>query len=1041
MFLSDVSIRRPIFTTMMMAGLVIFGVIGYLRLGVDEFPNVDYPYVGVYTALRGASPEVVEADITEILEEEINTIQGIKNLTSSSSEGVSLIIVEFELGKDIDAAAQDVRDKVSLAMEKLPRGLENPVVEKEDPQARPMIWLAVTGDRHIKELSDYGHYDLKPKFETLEGVGSIVEGASRQKAMRIWLDTTSLEAYQLTVADIVKALKEKHVEVPGGKMEGAAMEFSIRTEGELQTAEEFNRLIIDYRGGAPIRLGDVGFAEEGMEDRKMIGRYRFEPGIIEPSVGLGVRRQSGANTVAVSDRVNRVYRNIKDSLKERVKMDVAVDRSVYIRSSIQDIQISLVSAVLLTALSVILFLRSWLSTLFIFLAIPTSFMGTFAVMYFLGFTLNSMTLLALSLAAGEVVDDAIIVLENIFRRREEGEDLLTASREGTNQVAFAALASTISTAAVFIPVAFMSGVAGRFFYEFGITVAAAVLISLFVALTLTPMLCARWLRLPGKNPVYKVLEWAFIKLENFYLKVLTWVLRFRYVVIIIAVVSFAGGYLLWWGLGKELITSADEGQFMVMVKTPVGSSLDYTDSVMREVEMVLDGLPETKSYFAASGFGGGAEMTNRGIVFVHMTSLWQRARSQKEVINHLRKEFARLPGFLAIPLEFGEAFGAKRGVPLEFSISGPDLDTLTYLTREFTTRLKAIKGIIDVDSDLELGRPTVRVSINRDKAADLGVDVATVGDTIRTLMGGLEVGKYKSEGKRYDVIVRLSEPQRETALDILRPMVKNVRGELIGLNDIVTVEEYKGLNIINRRNRQRSVTISANLEGDKKLNDALSDMQKIASQILPEGYAISLSGKSETFIESYKSLLFALALATVITYMILASLFDSFVHPFTIMLAVPLSLVGGLGMLAVTHNTINAFSVIGLILIMGIVTKNSILLIDFTNALRKEGRDRHQALLEAGPLRLRPILMTALTTVFGAIPIALGIGYGGETRAPMGIVVAGGMISSTMLTLLVVPVFYTLLDDLVLIVRRKGAKGKKPTLAGKLEVSLPERNG
>ncbi len=1025
MFLSDVSIRRPIFTTMMMAGLVIFGIIGYLRLGVDEFPNVDYPYVGVYTVLRGASPEVIEADITEILEEEINTIQGIKNLTSSSSEGVSLITVEFELGRDIDAAAQDVRDKVSVAMEKLPKDIENPVVEKEDPQARPLIWLAVTGDRHIKELSDYGHYDLKPKFEILEGVGSIVEGAFRQKAMRVWLNTANLEAYQLTVADVLKALREKHIEVPGGRMEGAVMEFSIRTEGELLTAEEFNRLIIDYRSGAPIRLKDVGFAEEGMEDRRMIGRYRFEPGIIEPAIGLGVKRQSGANTVAVSDRVNKVYRSVKDFLKERVRMDVAVDRSVYIRAAIRDIQISLIFAVLLTAFSVILFLRSWLSTLFISLAIPTSFMGAFGIMYFLGFTLNSMTLLALSLAAGEVVDDAIIVLENIFRRREAGEDLLTASREGTSQVAFAALASTISTAAVFIPVAFMAGVAGRFFYEFGITVAAAVLISLFVALTLTPTLCARWLRLPGKNPVYRALEWAFVRLEKAYEKVLAWVLRFRYIVVIIAVVSFVGGYFLWWGLGKELVTSADEGQFMIIVKTPVGSSIDYTDGVMRQVEAVLDELPETRSYFAASGFGGGAEMTNRGITFVHLTPWWQRDRSQREIVSYLRRELSRLPGFLAIPLEFGEAFGARRGAALEFSVSGPDLDTLTRLEREFTNRLKTTKGIIDVDSDLELGRPTIRVSINREKAADLGVDVATVGDTIRALMGGLEVTKYKSEGKRYDVIVRLSEPQRETAQDILRLYVRNNRGELIGLNDIVTVEEYKGLNIINRRNRQRSVTISANLEKDKKLSDALSDMHRIAKEILPEGYTVSLSGKAETFAESYKSLLFALALATVITYMILASLFDSFVHPFTIMLAVPLSLVGGLGMLAMTHNTLNAFSVIGLILIMGIVTKNSILLVDFTNALRKGGKERNQALLEAGPIRLRPILMTAVTTIFGAIPVALGIGYGGETRAPMGIVIAGGMISSTMLTLLVVPVFYTLLDDFILIVTRKKPKRKK----------------
>ncbi len=1034
MFLSDVSIRRPIFTTMMMVGLIIFGVIGYARLGIDEFPNVDYPYIGVYTVLRGASPEVIEADVTDVLEEEINAIQGIKNLISSSSEGVSLIVIEFELGRDVDAAAQDVREKVAMAMEKLPKDIENPVVEKQDPQTRPMIWLAITGDKSLRDLSDYGHYDLKPKFEILEGVGSIVEGAFRQKAMRIWLDKDRLEAYQVAVSEVLRAIREKHAEIPGGKIEGDVLEFSIRTEGELQTADEFNNLIIDYRGSAPIKLIDIGFAEEGMEDRRMVGRYRFEPGMIEPAVGLGVKRQSGSNTVAVSDRVNEVYDRIRNSLREGIKMDVAVDRSVYIRASIRDIQISLISAVVLTAMSVILFLRSWLSTLFISLTLPTSFMGTFGIMYFLGFSLNSMTLLALSLAAGEVVDDAIIVLENIFRRREEGEDLLTASRLGTSQVAFAALASTISTAAVFIPIAFMSGVAGRFFYEFGITVASAVLISLFVALTLTPMLCARWLRLPGKNPVYRALEWAFRKLENAYRKVLVWTLRFRYVVVIIAVASFVGGFFLYWSLGKELVTSADEGQFMIIVKTPVGSSLDYTNSAIRQIERLLDNLPETRSYFSAAGFGGASEMANRGVIFVHLTKWWKRDISQRQIVDYLRKEFTKMPGLLAIPMEFGEAFGARRGSPLEFSISGPDLTTLVSLNQGFTTRLKSTKGIVDVDSDLELGRPTIRVSINREKAADLGVDVATIGETIRVLMGGLDVGKFKSEGKRYDIIVRLTEPERETLQDILRLTVKNTRGEIIGLNDIVSVEEYSGLNIINRRNRQRAVTISANLERDKKLSDALADMYRIAKEILPEDYSISLSGKAETFAESYRGLLFAFVLATIITYMVLASLFDSFIHPFTIMLAVPLSVVGGLGMLAATQNTLNAFSVIGLILIMGIVTKNSILLVDFTNALRKEGVERNRAILQAGPIRLRPILMTAVTTVFAAIPIALGVGYGGETRAPMGIVTGGGMVSSTLLTLLVVPVFYTLLDDLVMIVTRKGRK-KRKSITGKAGVT------
>ncbi len=1004
---------------MMIAAIAVFGILGYQRLGVDEYPKVDYPYVTVTTTLRGASPEVMEADVTDPLEEEVNTIQSIRNLTSASSEGRSEITVEFDLERDIDAAAQDVRDKVSVAINKLPEDIDPPVIDKEDPQAQPVMWLAVSGNRPLKEISDYAHYDLKPKFEVLKGVGSIREGGIRQRAIRIWLEVNKLEGSQITVGDVIEALETKHIEVPSGRIESKAIEFAVKTEGEFSTAEAFNDLIIAYREGAPVKLSDVGYAEDGMEDKRLVARYRETPGVIEPAVGLGIKRQSDANTVAVADGVRSVYSSIKDKLRKGISLDIATDVSRFIVESIKEVQFAIILGSILASVVVLFFLRNLRSTFIIALAIPTSFLGTFAAMYFLGFTLNNMTLLALSLAVGEVVDDAIIVLENSFRHLEEGEDRLTASRSGISEIVFAVITSTVALVAVFVPIAFMKGIVGRFFLEFGLTISIALMFSMFVALTLTPMLCSRWLNLPNrKRKIFRLTENMFLRTESLYRRVLEIALRHRFLVVIIAVASFAIAMLTWRLLGKELIPSEDQSQFMVVIKTPVGSSIDYTDGILHKCEAIMDDLPEIRSFFAASGFGG----VNKGIMFVHMTPKNERNRSQQDVMNYLRGRFAQIPGMVAYPLDLTRAFGARRGAPVEFSISGPDLDTLAKVTETFIHKLSAIPGIIDVDTDLELGRPEVRTYIDRNKAADLGVDVATIGQTIRVLVGGLDVVKFKSEGKRYDVFVRLVRSERDVPFDIMRLLTRNAEGDVISLGDMVEVKETVGLNTINRRNRQRSATISANLEPTKPLGAALMDINKLAEEILPEGYTLFLSGKAETFRESYMSLLFALFLSIIISYIVLASLFESFLHPFTVMLAVPLSIFGTFGILWLTGNTINVFSMIGVILLMGLVTKNSILLIDYTNTLRKRGLDRNEAVLTASPVRLRPIFMTAFSTILGVLPIALGIGPGAETRAPMGIATAGGMFTSMMLTLLVVPVFYTLFDDFVARVFRRKSR-------------------
>ncbi len=1032
-------IRRPVFTIMMVSALGVFGLIAYFMLSVDQYPKIDYPYVVVQTKLRGASPDVMELDVTDPLEEEINTIQGIRNLTSNSSEGFSEITVEFELNRDIDVAAQDVRDKVAIAMERLPKDVEHPVVDKLDPAASPIIWIAVQGNKPLKEISDYVHYVLKPKFQVLPGVGLILEGASRRKAMRIWLNPNRLKAMQLTVADVIDALERKHGEIPGGKIERSSVELYVRTMGELKTAEDFNNLIIAYRSGAPITLKDVGFAEFGMEDRSMVGRYRYAPGMIEPAVGLGIKKQSGANTVSVSREVRRVFNEVKDHMPDGMSIDIAVDRGDFIVASINDVQYALIFAIFITGLVVLFFLRNPLSTFIIFLAIPTSFLGTFTAMYFLGFTLNNMTLLALSLAVGVVIDDAIVVLESIFRHKEMGLKPLEAAVKGARLVAFAVITTTIVMAAMFTPVAFMGGITGRFLYEFGLTVSVAVFVSTFVALTLTPMLCSRWLKVGGRrNPIFLLFEAMFLALERAYVKVLGWSLNWRFIICIIAVASLTGGIFFAGLVGRELVPSSDTAQFMVSVKTPVGSSLDYTDDMMKKIGYILDETPEVKSFFSAGGFGGG----NKGIFFVHLTPKGERRRSQGEIITTLRRQFAQVPGVFAFPLEFERSFGARRGSPLEFSVSGPELTELERLDAEFLKRLEKIPGVVDIDSDLELGRPMVYVDIDRKKAADLGVAVTAIGDAVRAMMGGVEVAdaKYKHEGKRYDTIVRLAKPFRDLPQSIPELHLRNMEGRIIGLKDVVSIREETGFNVINRRNRQRSFTISANLiEGQKTLGEAVKDVNVIAKEILPEQYTLAFSGKAETFKESMRSMIFVVVLSMIITYMVLASLFDSFIHPLTVMLALPLSFVGGFGLLLATGNTINAFSTIGLILLLGLVSKNSILLVDYTNRLRREGKEIKTAIIEAAEVRMRPILMTAFSTMFAMLPIAIGFGYGAEARAGMGIVAAGGMFSSMCLTLLVVPVFYSLLDDLVRLTKRP--KRRKPKRRRKTPPAMSTAKG
>ena len=1011
MFLSDMSIKQPVFASMMIVALVLFGFISRERMGVDLYPDIDFPIVTVTANLEGASPGVMETEVTDPLEDAVSTVEGVRHITSHSSQGVSSVIIEFELETDIDVAAQDIRDKISRTRYMLPKEMDPPIIGKVDISARPIMWLGITGSMSKLELSMIADDIIKPMVETVSGVGNVFLPGLRKREVRIWLDDRRMEAYHVTAEDVRQALITKNVEIPAGRIQNPIRELTVKTMGEFGSVDKFNDLIIAFREGAPVRLSDVGFAEDGMEDKRSLARFQGEQ-----AIGMGIVPRSGANNVAVANRVKERIGEIR-KLVPQVKIESCFDSSTFIKQSISDVQFDLLYGAFLAALVVFLFLRTIRTTLIIALAIPTSLIGSFWVMNALGFTINSMTMLALSLCVGLVVDDAIVVLENIFRHAEMGKGSVKASQEGTSEIAFAAIAATLTIVAVFVPVAFIKGMIGRFYFQFGISVAAAVLISLFIALTLTPMLCSRYLSVTKKHgTIYEMLENTFLTIEKVYQKFLSAIClrgfwyRFWFALISF-IVTLIVSALFFGMLDKELITSEDRSDFFIQFRTPVGSSLELSDKKMAQMEAVLRGFPEVSSIFAALG-GFQRNQPNRGMVFLQLKDAGKRERNQQEIMAAVRREFAKIPGLITNveDITIGGVHG-ERGSPLQFDIKGHELLELHRVSEGLVKRIREIPGIVDVDTNMELTKPEVRIYIDRDRAGDLGVDIRSIASTVNTLIGGEDVGKYKEGGKSYDVRVRLIPLQREKPEDISRLLVRTSNKELVQLSNVAQIKEVVGPDVINRKDRMRSATIYGNLEG-KSLGKALQESKEAAQTILPQGYTLTESGQAETMRDAISSLVFAFLLAVVITYMVLSSQFESFIHPFTIMLALPLSFIGALGFLLLTGNTLNVMSFIGMIMLMGLVTKNSILLVDYTNTLRSQGMPRDEAVLKAAPIRLRPILMTAISTIAGVLPVALGLGAGGESRAPMAIATAGGMATSTLLTLFIVPVVYMLLDDI-----------------------------
>jgi len=1021
MWLADTSVKRPVFATMAIMALVVLGVVSYPQIGVDLFPKVDFPIVNITTHLKGASPEVIDVDITDKIEGAVNTINGVKSITSSSTAGDSRITVEFVLERDIDLAVQDVREKIALIRNKLPEDIEEPRIAKVDPDATAVLWLNLSGQKTVKELSTYVDEVLKEQLQRINGVGDVQLWGLRLRQIRVWLDPDKLRGYGIAANDVKNALKRENIELPGGLIESLSKEYTVKVKGEFVNISEINDLVIAYDRGAPVRLRDIGRAEDGMEEKRTLVRYN---GV--PAIAMGVQKQSGTNTVAVVNLVKAEIEKIKKTLPPGISLNIAMDQSTFIQRSIDEVQKHLIIGSLFAVLAVFLFLRNVRTTLISALALPVSIIATFALILAFGFTFNNMTMLALTLSVGLLIDDAIIVIENIYRHVEEGMAPREAATFATSEIGLAVMATTFAIVAIFLPVAFMKGIIGRFFLQFALTVVFAVLVSLLVSFTLTPMLASIFLKRftlkrgdrekpspVALRPTGGITGWfetGYKKIETGYRPLLAFSLRHRGAMLVGALLIFAGSIYLTRFIGKEFIPPEDQGQFLVRLEAPIDYSIDKADEFFQPVEKILREIPEIRAVYYRLGLGGAV---NRAIMMTRLVPKAERKKSQEDLKKEIRSKLRKFPGLKVSAEDISLIGGGQRQVPIQYSVRGQDLTALQTYTKQIAGEFSKLPGIVDVDTSLELGKPEIRVFIDRDKAADLGVDIATVAEAVNLLISGeTDVTKYKDEsrGKRYDLRIRLNPEARMNPEDLGRLYVRSRDGRLVELRNLVRIQEGGGPSVINRVDRQRSISLFAGLEG-KPLGQAVGELNAIAGGILPADYLPKYKGTAETMGESFGYLMFALILGIIMAYMVLAAQFESFVHPFTVLLSMPLSFIGAFGALLATGNTLNIFSFIGLILLMGLVKKNAILLVDYTNVLRERGIPRREAILQAGPVRLRPILMTTFAMVFGMLPVAFGVGEGSETRAPMGIAVIGGLLTSLFLTLVVVPAAYDLFDE------------------------------
>jgi len=1044
MTLADISIRNHVFAWMLMAGLIGFGLICFTGwgtvfkgLGVSQNPDVDFPIVNIQVTYEGASPEVMETDVVDFIEDAVTSIEGIKQISSTSRQGSASITVEFELNRNIDAALQDVQTRVAQAARRLPREMDPPIITKTNPEDQPILWFSLSGTRSPTFMADYIRNVLRPQFQTIEGVGEVMLGGYRERNIRVWFDAPRLEAQGLTVLDVMNAIQREHLEVPAGRIETPEREMNVRAEGEAIDLDAFRKLVVAFKQGSPVRLQDVAVIEDGLEDRRRMARANGMP-----SVGFGIKKLRGANAVQVGQLAKAKMLDLRKDLPEGLILDVNFDATTFVEQAIHEILFTLVLAALLTGVVCWLFLGSLSTTFNVLLAIPTSILGTFIVMYFFGFTLNTFTVLGLSLVVGIVVDDAIMVLENIYRHREMGEGKIKAASVGAREITFAAAATTAAIVAIFLPVAFMKGIIGKFFFQFGVTISVAVLLSLLEALTLAPMRCSQFLEVGERGSRFgQAVDRMFHRLSARYLKTLEPALHHRGWVLVGALGFFVVSLALVGLLRKEFVPSQDTNMFMARMQTPVGTSLDATDRAYRQAEDYLRSRPEVQRYFGIIGGFGGGEV-NTGMMFVTLKDPSDRPRdpetgrrlSMQELMDVGRRRWNSIPGVRAImqdPSQGGFSASRGGGFPVEMTIRGRDWDTLARSSKDIMEGMRGSGLMTDVDSDYQVGMPEVQVVPDRERAADLGVSMTDIGETINAAIGGERAGKFKDKGRRFDIRVRLLAQQRERPEDIQRLLVRTGNGQLIHLGDIVRIVQTPTLQAITRKDRERAITIFANVTPGASQADAIASARDIARKILPEGYRAIPSGSSQAFQESFASLGFAFVMGLLVAYMVLAAQFNAFTHPFTVLLALPFSISGALLVLWIGGQSMNVYSILGMILLMGIAKKNSIMLVDFTNQMRERGLERHQALLQACPIRLRPILMTSMATIAGALPAALAIGPGAETQRPMALALVGGMAVSTLLTLFVVPAAYSILDDVVSwnAERRRRGEGLRAGLA------------
>ncbi|MBI5451110.1 MAG: efflux RND transporter permease subunit [Gammaproteobacteria bacterium] len=1008
MTLPELSIKRHVLAWMLSGVLVLFGLIAYLRIGMDRFPQVEFPFVSVTTTLKGGNPDIIDASVTSIIESAINSVPGIKSVQSSSSPGVSVVGIEFELGKDLDVAFNEVQAKINQSVRLLPEDADVPVVSKMETGASPVLWLSLQGDRTLQQLNLYARNVVKKRLENIDGVGGIIIGGERRRQIRVNLDINRMAALDIAPQDLQRAFAEGHVKLPGGFLVGKQVETILNLDAEAHDLDALRHLVVTYRAGAPILLQDVAQIVDGLADFRQVARFNGAP-----TVGLGVVMVRDANAVAMIDAVyQRLDSEIIPQLPPGMKITVSSDNSIFIREMVATLKEHIVEATVLAALVVFLFLKSLRSMLIIAVAIPVSLLAAVAAMYFSGYTFNTMTLLALLLLIGVVVDDAIVVLENIFRHRQYLDpDPQSAAINGSRQVVFAVLASTLTLVSIFAPVIFMQGIIGRFFESFAVVVTVGVLTSWFVAMSLTPMLCSRYLQVaPRHGPVYRFLDEAFRRLDESYRRALAWSLDHRWQVVLTALAIVLSSGLFFAKVGKGFVPEEDEGRFMVFIKTPLGSNIDYTEGRLHLVEQKLAGHREIRSYFTAIGLGQAGQV-NQGIAFVRLVGKDQRTLKQFEIMAALRDELATIPGVRAFPGKV-PIVGGQRGEPLQFSITGPELNRVGALAEQMKGRLATLPELGRVDLDLQLNLPQLDLHIDRVRAASLGLTPQDIAYAVSLLGGGVNVARYNDvpgDGERYEIRLRASEEQLQMVSDFSRIFLRGRDGQRVRLDSVAELTSSTGPAIIARKDLRYAANFFST--PTMPLGEAAAKVRQLGAELLPLGYELKTAGEAEEMAKTAGYMMFAFGMALLLLYMVLASQFNSFMQPLIIMVAQPLAIIGGVVALYVTGNTLNIYSMIGMVLLVGLVAKNSILLVDMTNQLRADGHGVRQALLEACPIRMRPVLMTSLTIILAMLPAAIGAGAGAESNMPLSITVIGGMVTSTLLTLVVVPAVYSLLDD------------------------------